>query len=163
MIKLLVTGASGTAGAEVLRQAVLHPGISQVTALVRRELPGHIKISDPKLKTIIHKDFSTCPPSLVEQLRDHDAVIWAQGVSSVGYKEADYDIITRQYPMEYAKRLAEARGPGAKKLTFCYVSGKSEESTSDRSLTCVRPAGEGADQEKPARAMFGRVKGEARR
>lgn len=160
MIKLLVTGATGTTGAEVIRQALLHPSISEVTALVRRPLPPHIASDNPKLKTIIHKDYSTFPPSLVEQVRDHDAVIWAQGVSSAGYKEADYDVITREYPLACAKALAGARGSADKKLTFCYVSGGAAFVELSRvPLTLSVFTGQGADQEKPVSAMFGRVKG----
>lgn len=126
-MKLLVTGATGTAGSEVVRQALLHPSISQVTVLVRRPLPPHIVSKPdetPKLKTIIHSDFASYPPSLLEQVKDHDAIIWAQGVSSVGYKEADYDVITREYPLAAAKALAAARKASDPKLVFCYLSGE---------------------------------------
>ncbi|KAI7361133.1 hypothetical protein KC336_g21875, partial [Hortaea werneckii] len=78
-MKLILTGATGFIGAAVLDHALTHPLITQVVALSRRPLPIHHHHS--KLHTIIHRDFTTYPPSLLhnEYLRDAEAVIWALG------------------------------------------------------------------------------------
>ena len=142
--KLIITGATGTAGAEAVRQALNHSSISQVTVLSRRPLPSHIVAnpeSNPKLNVIIHKDFLSYPPTLLQQLSGHHAVLWDLGISSVGYKESDYEVITRDYALAAAKAFATL-GSVVEKFVFCYLSG------------------EGTDQrDGKASSMFGRVKG----
>lgn len=48
-----------------------------------------------------------------------------QGVSSNGFKEADYEVITREYPLAAAEAFAGLRKPSEPKLVFAYVSGAS--------------------------------------
>ena len=52
-MKIILTGATGMVGSEVLKQATADPGISHITAIVRSK----ISIEHPKLTTIIHKNF----------------------------------------------------------------------------------------------------------
>lgn len=170
MVRIVVTGATGTAGSEVLRQALLHPAVSgvrsffiavipssclapavltacqhQVTVLSRRPLPPHVEPSPPndKLKVILHADFTSYPPSLLEQLKGHDGAIWALGKSSVGMSESDYEVITVDYAVAAAKAFSTLKPEGdGSKFVFAYLSGA------------------GTDQrEGKASQMFGRVKG----
>ena len=53
-MKILITGASGMVGSEAIRQTLLDKDITQVTAIVRKSL----NVQHPKLKVIIHKDFT---------------------------------------------------------------------------------------------------------
>ncbi|GAA5990985.1 hypothetical protein JCM11641_007728 [Rhodosporidiobolus odoratus] len=148
-MKLIITGATGTAGAECLRQALLDERITLVTVLSRRALPPHIAPSPPssKLRCIQHSDFTSYPPSLLAQLRDHDACIWALGHTSQGISERDYEVITVDYALAAAQAfegLERTKVQGRDKFVFAYVSGQ------------------GADQrEGKASMMFGRVKGKA--
>ncbi|GAA6004825.1 hypothetical protein JCM10207_008418 [Rhodosporidiobolus poonsookiae] len=148
MSKLIITGATGTAGSEVVRQALLNPAISHVTVLSRRPLPAHIAPSppNPKLNVVLHSDFGSYPPSLLDQLKGHDACVWALGKSSMGMKEDEYERLTVGYAVEAARAFAGLKGDRAKddKFVFVYLSG------------------EGAEQrEGKAMQMFGRVKGKA--
>ncbi|GAA5822171.1 hypothetical protein JCM11251_004880 [Rhodosporidiobolus azoricus] len=156
-MKLIITGATGTAGSEVLRQALLDERVRAITVLTRRPLPPHVAPSSPspKLRVLIHEDFSAYSPTLLSQLKGYDACIWALGTSSVGMKEAEYEKITVDYAVEAAKAFeglkaeegADVGEAKAKeKFVFAYVSG------------------EGADQrEGKSWQMFGRVKGKAER
>ena len=52
-MKLLVFGATGTSGGEVVRQAILDPQISEIIVVARRPLD----FTDPKIKLIIHQNY----------------------------------------------------------------------------------------------------------
>ena len=74
--KIILTGATGFIGGEVLQQCLAHPSISSVVVLSRRSLPEPLS-KHPKLKVIIHQDFSTgYPPDLLEEVIDADVCIW---------------------------------------------------------------------------------------
>ena len=58
-MKIIVTGATGLVGAEVVRQAMLDNDITEITALVRRP-PDMADFPDQgreKLRTLAHTDF----------------------------------------------------------------------------------------------------------
>ena len=133
-----MTGATGTAGAAILKYALDSPTISTISVLSRR--PVKLAENQPKAKVILHKDFESYPPELLDQLQGATGCIWAQGISSRGMKEDEYAKITVDYPMAAAKAFS---GLG-EKMNFVYMSG------------------EGANMdESKAGQMFGRVKGRA--
>ena len=119
-----------------------------MTVLARRPLPAHIVSSPapPKLTFIQHSDFMSYPPSLLSQLKDHDAVLWALGKTSVGSSEAEYTVFTKDYALAAARAFAGIERDGSGKFVFCYVSGAGA-----------------AQAEGKAGQMFGRVKGRAER
>jgi uncharacterized protein YbjT (DUF2867 family) len=129
---LLVTGATGLVGAEVVRQAIIDDDITQVTCLVRRE--GTIQ--HPKLKYIVHNNFLDYS-SLVDVFRQQDACIWALGVSQTQVSKEKYHEITHDYAVAAAKALVIANP----EITFLFVSG------------------EGADPSETSKTLFARVKG----
>ncbi|GAA5878450.1 hypothetical protein JCM8547_006586 [Rhodosporidiobolus lusitaniae] len=142
-MRLILTGATGVAGSEVLRQALLDPRIEAVTVLTRRPLPSHVAPTPlpPKLRVVEHSDFSSYPPSVLSDLKGHGACIWALGMSSVGVAEKDYEVVTYDYAIAAAKAFSGLRTDG-EKFVFAFLSGM------------------GADQrEGKAAQMFGRVKG----
>lgn len=73
-MKIILTGCTGFIGSEVLSQCIRNPSISSIIALSRRSLPE--TANDPKLKTIIMKDFNSYPDSVLEDLSGADACIW---------------------------------------------------------------------------------------
>ena len=46
-VRLLLLGATGAVGSEVLRMALAHPQVKQVVAPTRRALPSHPKLTNP--------------------------------------------------------------------------------------------------------------------
>ncbi|WP_431289093.1 epimerase [Roseateles chitinivorans] len=133
-MKIVLTGATGFAGGEVLRQALLDPTISQVTVLTRRSLG----VVHAKLKEVVMRDFLDYSAL---DLSDHAACIWCLGASQVGIGEQDYVRITLDYPLAAARAL-QAMNPH---LRFCFVSGRSADPTEQR------------------RSLFARIKGRAER
>ncbi|KAK7227262.1 hypothetical protein V2G26_015265 [Clonostachys chloroleuca] len=69
MVKVLLTGATGTIGGAVLEQCLAHPDISTVVAFTRRNMPEKFT-SDPKLHVEIMKDFSVWLEELLNPHRD---------------------------------------------------------------------------------------------
>jgi uncharacterized protein YbjT (DUF2867 family) len=131
-MKIIVTGATGTSGAEVIRQAILDSDIETITALARKP----IGIQHAKVKTIIHKDFLDYN-NLEELFKDHDACIWCLGISQSQVTKAEYEVITYDYAMAAANAMQNANP----NITFIFLSGA------------------GADSTEKSRTLFARVKG----
>ena len=74
-MKILITGASGMIGGEVLSQSLAHPEVTSVIAFVRQKLAT--KISEhPKLQTVIIKDFANWTEDVLRPHADAAAMIW---------------------------------------------------------------------------------------
>ena len=74
-MKLILTGATGFIGHEVLTQCLSHPSVTSILVLSRRELPASIA-DNPKLKVAIVDDFLSFPESTRHDFKDADACIW---------------------------------------------------------------------------------------
>lgn len=131
-MKIIVTGATGMVGSEVVRQALTDNDITKVTALVRRPLT----IQHPKLDVIIHKDFLDYT-SLADVFKDTDACIWCLGVSQLQVNKEEYIKITHDYTIEAAKAMMKA----IPSVSFLFVSGA------------------GADNTEKSKTIFAREKG----
>ncbi|TDL15960.1 hypothetical protein BD410DRAFT_852307 [Rickenella mellea] len=133
-MKLILTGATGAAGLEILRAAMSDIAV---------ERPASIRPS-PKVQVFTHGDFASYPSTLLDRIRDHDACIWALGKSSNGMTERDYVVLTRDWPMAAIAAFNDSgMGSVQRPFRFVYVSGES------------------ADQSEKALLMFARVKGRA--
>ncbi len=132
--KILVTGATGLAGAEVIRQALLDEGIEAITALVRRPL----NISHPKLKTVLHQDFMDYS-GLSGLFANHNALVWCLGISQTQVKEDEYVRITYDYLVACAEAMIKVNP----NMAFIFLSGM------------------GADSREKSRTLFARIKGKA--
>ena len=132
--RLIIVGATGMVGGYALRYALEHPAIEGVTAIGRRELG----ISHPKLKEILHRDFTDCS-TLTEVLTSQDAAIFCLGAYTGAVSDAELRVITVGYTVEFA-RVLRGSSPDA---AFSFLSGS------------------GADQTGRSRMAFARYKGEA--
>jgi uncharacterized protein YbjT (DUF2867 family) len=74
-MKVIVTGATGLIGSEVLAQALRHPGVTQVVALTRRQLPAHLAAHD-KLATVLIDDFEQYPEEVMKKLEGAGGCAW---------------------------------------------------------------------------------------
>ena len=132
--RLIIVGATGMVGGYALRYVLEHPAVECVTAIGRRELG----ISHPKLKEILHRDFSDCS-ALAEALTGQDAAIFCLGAYTGAVSDAELRTITVGYTVEFA-RVLRGSSPDA---AFSLLSGS------------------GADQTGRSRMAFARYKGEA--
>ena len=119
-------------GKGVLLECLDHGRVSEALTIGRSSLDTH----HPKLKQIIHKDFSDFS-SIKENLAGYDACYMCMGVSAAGLSEEKYTEITYNYTMALAKQLHDINP----EMTITYVSG------------------EGTDSSEKGRSMWARVKG----
>ncbi|MBD77618.1 MAG: epimerase [Crocinitomicaceae bacterium] len=131
-MKVIITGATGMIGKGVLLECLDHESVTEVLSISRRSL----EIDHPKLKELIHADFSEFD-SVKGQLVSYDAVFCCMGVSAAGMTEENYTRLTHDYTMALARTLI-AINP---EMTLTYVSGQ------------------GTDSSEKGRSMWARVKG----
>jgi len=147
MSRLLITGATGTAGFAAYLAALADPSVSYITLLLRREVPAWANLpsnATDKSKTIIVKDFSQYPEDVISQIADHDGCVWALGKSVKGLSEEEYMKIHVDFPLAAIEALKKAGvGNTEKPFNFVYVSG------------------EGADPSQKSMFMWSRGKGRA--
>lgn len=74
-MKVILTGATGFVGLEVLKQCLQNPSITSVVVLARRELPATVS-NNPKLTVKIITDFLSYSDDLISDLRGAEACIW---------------------------------------------------------------------------------------
>lgn len=131
-MKVIITGTSGMVGKGVLLECLDHSDITEVLSIGRSTL----KMDHPKLKELIHADFSEFE-SVKDQLSDYDACYLCMGVSANGISEDQYKLLTHGYTLALAKVLI-ALNP---------------------EMTCTYVSGEGTDSSEKGKSMWARVKG----
>jgi len=102
-MKVILTGATGFIGGEVLNQCIARPEITSIVALSRRDLTG-TAANSPKVKTIIIKDFLNYPDTVLQELKDADICIWSLGTYNGG------EAIEVAYPVAFCNALSQVQG-----------------------------------------------------
>lgn len=162
MANLLLVGATGLVGREVLRLALADPRVKHLTAPTRRPLAPHSHLANPRI------DFDALPPDA--SWWKADAVICTLGstIKKAGSKEV-FHRIDHDYPLAVA-RLARAHGTRGFALTSStgadprarsfYLRTKGElerdlDASGFSSLTLVRPSliGGQRDESRPAERL----------
>jgi hypothetical protein len=131
-INVVITGSTGMVGKGVLLECLDNSQIESVL-VINRESVG---IRHPKLKEIIHRNFSDLA-AIRSQLTGYNACFFCLGISSAGLSEKVYSEITFDLTVHFARNLAELNPD----MTFCYISGA------------------GTDSSEKGRVMWARVKG----
>lgn len=132
MKKVIITGATGMVGKGIMLECLDHNEISEVLVIGRNP----IGIEHPKLKELVHADFSDFSNEK-NNLAGYDACFFSIGISAAGLNEEQYTKITHGYTLALAKVLFELNPA----MTFNYVSGQ------------------GTDSSEKGRVMWARVKG----
>lgn len=131
-IKAIITGSTGMVGEGVLHECLIHSEVEEVLVINRRPC----RVQHPKLKEIIHGDFSDF--SKIEgELAGYNAAFLIMGVSSIGLSEDKYNYLTYELTMALAQPLAKLNPD----MTICYLSGA------------------GTDSSEKGRTMWARIKG----
>ena len=131
-MKVILTGGTGFIGHEVLTQCLNDPAITSLVALSRRPLTDQ----HPKLRNIIHDDYTSYPPAVLSELEGAEAFVHAMGLA----QHKDREILRRvnvDYVLATAKMCAESLAPGLggkKKFRFVLTSGHYVEPDQERRL-----------------------------
>lgn len=139
-MKLIVTGATGFVGQEVLRQACRNKSITSVVALTRREVPipqdAGSEADTSKMKSVILKDWEKpYPEEILSQLKDADACVWTLAVTPTKSKDNDFDEVTKVCYDYTINGLETLFSVANKPFRFVYTSGV----TVERDQTKVLP------------------------
>jgi hypothetical protein len=121
MVHLILTGATGLVGSAVLRSMLVDPKVTKISILSRR--PVAQAQDHEKAHVLIHKDYLHYK-DLEDQLADAHGCVWALGISQSDVLKDEYVTITRDYPLAFARYLAETRGEEQEPINFVYVSGE---------------------------------------
>lgn len=133
-MRILLTGATGTAGSGALRAAIADPEIEGITVLARREP----RERSDKVLFVKHEDFSDYS-GLRGSLIGHDAALWCLGTSQNRVDRTTLHRVTVDFTVAGAKALMAANPD----IHFLHLSGA------------------GADPTQQARMPFAREKGQA--
>jgi uncharacterized protein YbjT (DUF2867 family) len=114
-MKVLLFGASGSAGGGVLSACLSTPIVEEVRAIVRRPLAK----THAKLHTFQHNDFLDYA-SVAEAFESVEACLFCLGTSVTQVSKDDYQKITHDYALA-AARMLQSRSPHA---AFHYISGQ---------------------------------------
>ena len=131
-ISVIVTGASGMVGEGVLLECLADARVARVLVVTRK--PSGVR--HPKLVELIHADFHDFA-AIEAQLAGYDACFFCLGVSSLGMSEADYKHVTYDLTLNVGRTLARLNPD----TTFCYVTGKSTDSTEQGKVAWARVKG----------------------
>lgn len=74
-MKVIVTGATGTAGQGIVKACLADERITEVLILARRAVAKEVE-EHSKVTVIIHEDFSTYPDELMAKLQGAEACFW---------------------------------------------------------------------------------------
>jgi dTDP-4-dehydrorhamnose reductase len=129
---IIVTGATGMIGAEILRQALADNTITKVFAIVRRPLVA----PHPKLTVIVHNNFLDYSP-ITDIFRQASACIWCLGVSQMQVSKEEYAVITHDYTIAAAKAIIAA----SPSCIFLFTSGDGADTTEKSNTIFAREKG----------------------
>jgi uncharacterized protein YbjT (DUF2867 family) len=135
-LKILLFGATGTAGGSVLQVCLRSGAVGDLRVVVRRQLPA----TDSKLRVFVHDDYLRYD-AVRAAFRDIDACFFCLGISATQVSEENaYRRITKDFAAAAAQTLREE----SPRAPFHYLSGQGAALTSRMMWARVKAEAEGA-------------------
>ncbi|KAF2484498.1 hypothetical protein BDY17DRAFT_129826 [Neohortaea acidophila] len=145
-MKILLTGATGFIGTEILEQSIKHNYIQHIYCLTRTELDPKYS-THPKVTQILHDDFSQYPDYLLDKLASYgvEGCIWTLGRRYDKYADkSEAEKVEIHYRIQaanaFANALATKLDPNAPPMKqkfpfrFVFISGWGAEQNQFRTL-----------------------------
>ncbi|KAL9586253.1 MAG: hypothetical protein Q9212_001029 [Teloschistes hypoglaucus] len=138
-MKLIVTGATGLVGSEVIRLALRNPAVTSVVAIARKPVlaPAHVgtESQTSKLQSVVLESWtSPYPESVIRHVKDADACIWALAVTPTQSKDMDFSDVTAICYHYTMNGLSNMAAHVSKPFRFIYVSGVTVERDQEKTL-----------------------------
>lgn len=130
-MKVIITGTTGMIGEGILLECLNDDRISSILSVSRKPTGKN----HPKLKEYIVSDFLSLKEG-DENLKGYDACFFCAGVSSIGINAADYERISYDTTLQFARAVEP--NPN---MSFVYVSGGGTDSTEKGKLHWARVKG----------------------
>ncbi|UNI20518.1 hypothetical protein JDV02_006597 [Purpureocillium takamizusanense] len=124
-MKVIVTGATGNAGRQVVQHCIQDPRVTKIVVLTRTAVSGDVE-SHPKVEVVMHRDFSSYPETLLKRLEGAQACIWAIG-GRVDQLKHDKDLcrhVILDLPLAASRAFSQ------------HLAGKTPEGTRFRFVLC---------------------------
>jgi len=146
-MKVIITGTTGMIGEGILLECLNDDRISAILSVSRKPTGKN----HPKLKEYIISDFLALKEG-DEMLKGYDACFFCAGISSIGISPADYERISYDTTLQFAKAV----GPNPN-MSFVYVSGSGTDSTEKGKLHWARVKGKTENElmKLPFKQAFG--------
>ncbi|KAI8625513.1 NAD(P)-binding protein [Xylariaceae sp. FL1651] len=131
-MKLIVTGATGFVGREVIRQSLSRPEITAVIALARSPVAVSEKLpvgGDPsKLKSVVIQDYEVYSDEVKKEFSGAGACIWTVAITPSKSKSYEFDEVKRVCQLSTIAGLRAMHEAGlATPFRFLYMSGAAAE------------------------------------
>ncbi|CAI7616330.1 unnamed protein product [Penicillium glandicola] len=94
-MKLIIAGATGLLGTEIVRQSLQIREITQVVALARKPVELDESIDSSKLKSVVIRDYGEYPDDVKAEFAGADACIWTVAVTPFRTGSFDFDEVKR--------------------------------------------------------------------
>ncbi|KAF8309426.1 hypothetical protein DL93DRAFT_1763656 [Clavulina sp. PMI_390] len=130
-MKVIITGASGFAGSELIRQALLRPEITSIIAVSRKPVsaPGDASEADAaKVKSVVVDDYDVYPDDVKKEFAGAAACIWTVTITCPNSKSFTHQELVRVCQTStVVGLLAMVEAQPTKPFRFLYMSGMAAE------------------------------------
>ncbi|KAF8313603.1 hypothetical protein DL93DRAFT_2080922 [Clavulina sp. PMI_390] len=126
-MKIIITGASGFVGTELIRQALRRPEVTSIIALSRKPVsaPADVSESDAaRVKSVVINDYDAYPDDVKKEFVGASACIWTVAITFSGSKNYTLPELVRICQTSTLigfRTMVEAQP--TKPFRFLYVSG----------------------------------------
>ena len=144
---VVITGSTGMVGKGVLLECLDHKWVEKVLVVNR----SSINLTHPKLRELLVSDFMDLK-NIEDDLKGYDACFFSLGVSSIGISKEDYEKITYELTIHFAKTFLDKN----KDSIFTYVTGAGTDSTEKGKVHWARVKGKTENRilDMPFRAAY---------